>query len=229
MRSPQWTSSINSSLSKERNTWKNEINETCQRSVHVPFSVGRPWAVFPPTRNWVGIDPTPPTPLARPSVTPPRPRTSPAGVRAGELGLLRGVDTGSGGRVLRRVRHAACATARVAGLRDGLLPPAGGRGRRGSGAGEPDRSGRWDGGAGIPDCAEGRGAGTGHSGGAQGARARRHRVRTHQAAREGHAEQSGLAQGACTQRIRRRRFAHAQRQASHVLHLRAPVTQALAA
>ena len=36
----------------------------------------------------------------------------------------------------------------------------------------------------------------GHSGGAQGARARRHRVRTHQAAREGHAGQSSLAQGA---------------------------------
>jgi hypothetical protein len=51
MRSPQWTSSINSSLSKERNTWKNETNETCQRSVHVPFSVGRPWAGNPPIRN----------------------------------------------------------------------------------------------------------------------------------------------------------------------------------
>src|SRR5260221_10313903 len=33
MRSPQWASSINSSLSKERNTWKNETNETRQRSL----------------------------------------------------------------------------------------------------------------------------------------------------------------------------------------------------
>src|SRR6266567_4665539 len=50
--------------------------------------------------------------------------------------------------------------------------------------------------ASVPDRAEGRRAGTGHSGGAQGARARRHRVRTQQAAREGHAGQSSLAQGA---------------------------------
>src|SRR6266852_3711263 len=186
MRSPQWTSSINSSLSKERNTWKNETNETCQRSVYVPFSVGRPWAGNPPTRNRRRT--------GEPGRT--RPRACPACVRAGESGLLRGVGAGSGGRVLRRVRHAVCATARVAGRRDGLPPPAGGRGRRGGGAGEPDRSGRWVGGAGVPDCAEGRGAGTGHSGGVQGTRARRHRVQTQQAAREGHAGQSGLAQGA---------------------------------
>src|SRR5947209_3198222 len=50
--------------------------------------------------------------------------------------------------------------------------------------------------AGIPDRAESRWAGTGHSGGAQGARARRHKVRTHQTTREGHTGQSGLAQGA---------------------------------
>src|SRR5436853_7856708 len=115
--------------------------------------------------NWVGSDTAPPTPLARPSVAPPRPRACPACVRAGESGLLRGVGAGSGGRVLRRVRHAVCATARVAGRRDGLPPPAGGRGRRGGGAGEPDRSGRWVDGTGIPDCAEGRGAGTSHSDG----------------------------------------------------------------
>src|SRR6266699_3796990 len=174
MRSPQWTSSINSSLSKERNTWKNETNETCQRSVYVPFSVGRPWAGNPPTRNRRRTGepgrnrPHASNSLARPSVAPPRPRACPACVRAGESGLLRGVGAGSGGRVLRRVRHAVCATARVAGRRDGLPPPAGVRGRRGGGAGEPDRSGRWVGGAGVPDCAEGRGAGTGHSGGVQG-------------------------------------------------------------
>ncbi len=51
MHSPQWASSINSSLSKERNTWKNETNETRQRSVHVPLSIGRPWAGNPPPRN----------------------------------------------------------------------------------------------------------------------------------------------------------------------------------
>src|SRR6202051_5200332 len=51
MHSPQWASSINSSLSKERNTWKNETNETRQRSVHVPLSIGRPWAENPPPRN----------------------------------------------------------------------------------------------------------------------------------------------------------------------------------
>jgi ribosomal-protein-alanine N-acetyltransferase len=49
---------------------------------------------------------------------------------------------------------------------------------------------------GYPDRAEGRGAGTGHSGGGQGARTRRHKVRTHQAARKGHTGQSSLAQGA---------------------------------
>src|SRR5438067_5235797 len=51
MHSPQWASSINSSLSKERHTWKNETNETRQRSVHVPLSIGRPWAGNPPPRN----------------------------------------------------------------------------------------------------------------------------------------------------------------------------------
>ncbi len=46
--------------------------------------------------NQVGIDTTPPTPHARPSVGPPRPRACLACVRAGESGLLRGVDSGSG-------------------------------------------------------------------------------------------------------------------------------------
>src|SRR6266516_91040 len=50
MHSPQWASSINSSLSKERNTWKNETNEKRQRSVHVPLAIGRPWAGNPPPR-----------------------------------------------------------------------------------------------------------------------------------------------------------------------------------
>src|SRR5258708_19027996 len=192
MRSPQWTSSINSSLSKERNTWKNETNETCQRSVYVPFSVGGPWAGNPPTRNRRRTG-EPGQNRHRASNDPYQTFSwsasttrLPCCVRAGESGLLRGVGARSGGRVLRRVRHAACATAQVAGHRDGLLPPAGDRARRGGGAGEPGRSGRRVGGTRVPDRAEGRGAGTGHSGGAQGARARRHRVRTHQTAREGH-------------------------------------------
>ncbi len=157
--------------------------------------VSRPHGIEGGQGNRVEIGTAPPTPHARPPVGPPRPRTSPACVRAGESGLLRGVDSRSGRRVLRRVRHATCATARVASRRDGLLPPAGGRARRSGGAGEPDRSGRRVGGAGIPDRAESRGAGTGYSGGAQGTRARCHRVRMQQAAREGHAGQSGLAQG----------------------------------
>ena len=61
-------------------------------------------------------------------------------------------------------------------------------GRRGGGAGEPGRGGRRVGGTRVPDRAEGYGARTGHGGGAPGARTRRHRVRTHQPAREGHAE-----------------------------------------
>ena len=46
--------------------------------------------------NRVGIDTAPPTSHDRPSVGPPRPRASPACVRAGELGLLRGVDSDRG-------------------------------------------------------------------------------------------------------------------------------------